>query len=61
MEPRLHNAREMSRCCQLRNAHKDVYVRRVTANKSEYCDPNHFNIYKFRNHEPFSLFGFTFM
>ena len=43
MEPRLHNAQKLSRRSQLRNAHKDVNVGRVVANKSEHCNPNHIN------------------
>jgi hypothetical protein len=45
MEPRLHNAQEISRHSQLHNAHKNVDVGRVVVNKSEYCNPNHFDIY----------------
>ena len=44
MEPRLHNAQEISQHSQLHNAHIDVNVVRVATNKSEYCNPNHFNI-----------------
>jgi hypothetical protein len=62
MEPRLHNAQKISRRSQLRNAHKDVDVGRVAANKNDYnCNPNHFHISYFRNPKPFWLFGFTFM
>jgi hypothetical protein len=34
---------------QLRNAHRDVDVGRVAANKSEYYNPTHFNISYIRN------------
>jgi hypothetical protein len=54
MEPRLHNAQEVSRHSQLRNVHKNVDVGRVTTNKSEYYKPNHFNI-------SYSLFRFMCM
>ena len=61
MEPRLHNAQEISRRSQLHNAHRDVDVRRVMANKNEYCNHNHFDIFYFRKPKPFSIFGFTIM
>jgi hypothetical protein len=61
MKPRLRNAQEISLRSQLRNAHNDVDVGRVVANKSEYCNPNHFHIPYLRNPKSFSLFGFTFM
>jgi hypothetical protein len=61
MEPRLHNAQEISRHSQLHNAHKNVDVGRVVVNKSEYCIPNHFDISYFRNPNSFSLFGFAIM
>ena len=61
MEPRLHDAQEISRRSQLHNPHRDVDVGRVAANKNKYCNPNHLNISSFKNHKPFILFGFTFM
>jgi hypothetical protein len=61
MEPRLHNAQEISRRSQLHNAHRDVNVRRVAVNKSKYFECNHFDISYFRNPIHFSLFGFTFL
>ena len=36
MEPRLHYAQEISQRSQLRNAHRDVNVGKVAANKSKY-------------------------
>ena len=53
MEPRLHNAQEISRRSQLHNAHIGVDVGRVAANKNEYCNPNHLNISYFENPKPF--------
>ena len=53
MEPRLHNAEEISPRSHLCNTHKDVNVGRVAANKSEYYNPNHSNISYFRNPKPF--------
>ena len=55
MEPRLHNGQEISRHFQLHNAHRDVDVGRVVANKSEFRNPNHFDISYLRNLKPFSL------
>ena len=49
MEPKLHNGQEFSQRSQIHNAYKDVDVGRVTSNKSEYWNPNHFNILCFRN------------
>ena len=37
-KPRLHNAQEISRRSQLHNAHEDVDIGRIVANKSEYCN-----------------------
>ena len=59
MEPKLHNAQGISRGSQLHNAHRDVDVGRVAANKSDNCNPNHFNNSYFRNPKPYSFFGFT--
>jgi hypothetical protein len=61
MELRLHNAQEISQRSQLHNAHRDVDVGRVVVNKSEYCNPNYFNISYFKNPKSFSLFGLTFI
>ena len=61
MELRPHNAQEVSRRSQLRNAHRDVDVGRGAANKSEYYNPTHFNISYFRKPKFFSIFDFTFM
>ena len=54
-------AQEILQRSQQSNGHKNVDVGRVVANKSEYCNPNHFNISYFNNLFSFSLFGFTFM
>ena len=61
MEPRLHNAHEISRCSQLHNSHRDINVGRVAVNKNEYCNLNHYDIPKFRIPKPFSNFGFILM
>ena len=61
MESRLYNAQKISQRSQLHNAHRDVDVGRVVANKTKYCNPKHFDISYFRNPKPFLLFGFTFM
>ena len=42
MKLRLRNAQEISQPSQLDNAH--INVGRVAANKSEYCNPKHFNV-----------------
>ena len=56
MKPRLHNAQEISRQSQLHNAHIDVNVEKVAANKSKYCHPNYYDISYLRNPKPFSFF-----
>ena len=44
LEPRLHNAQEILWRSQLHNAHRDVDVGKVVANKSNYCNPVYFDI-----------------
>ena len=56
MEPRLHNAQEISQRSQLRNAYRDVDVGRMIANKNEHSSLNHFDISYFRNLKPFHFF-----
>ena len=43
---------KISQRSQLHNAHRDLDVGRVATNKSIFCNPNHFDISYFRNHEP---------
>jgi hypothetical protein len=45
MEPRLHNTQEISQRHQLHNALGDIDVKRVASNNSEYCNPDHFDIW----------------
>ena len=57
MEPRLHNAQEILRS-QLHDAHNDVDVGIMAADKNKFCNTNHFNISYFRNPISFSLVDF---